>query len=75
MLTCLVLLKPGQILFIHLSKLLRALHHKVDEVSTTPEAGYDKKVGQNPEEPSEVDVLIFLVLLLIYNGFLQWGIY
>lgn len=59
-------------MFIALGKLLRALHHKVDEVSTSSEAGYDQKVCQNPEKPSKVDVLIFLVLLFIYNGFLNW---
>lgn len=71
--TCLVLLKPGEIFFIHLSKLLRTFHHKVDEVSTASEARRDQKVCQNPEEPPEVDVLIFLVLLFIHDGFLQWG--
>lgn len=67
----LVLLKPGQILFVTLGELLRALHHKVDEVSTSSEAGDDEKIGQNPEKPPKVDVLIFLVLLFIYNGFLH----
>lgn len=57
-------------MFITLGKLLRALHHKVDEVPTSSEARYDQKISQNPEKPSKVDVLIFLVFLFIYNGFL-----
>lgn len=73
MFTHLILFKPGEIGFITLGKLLRALNHKVDEVSASSEAGYDQKICQNPEKPSKVDVLIFLVLLFIYNGFLNWG--
>lgn len=58
-------------MFVTLGKLLRALHHKVDEVSTSSEARNDQKISQNPEKPSQVDVLIFLVLLFIYNRFLH----
>lgn len=57
-------------MFITLGKLLRALHHKVDEVPASSEARYDQKISQNPEKPSKVDVLIFLVFLFIHNGFL-----
>lgn len=69
--TCLVLFKPREIFFIHIGKILRTLHHKVDEVSAAPEARRDQKVCQNPEEPAQMDVLIFLVLLLIHYGFLH----
>ena len=71
--TCLVLLKPREIGILHVSKFLRPFHHKVDEVSTASEAAQDHKVCQNPEEPSQMDVLIFLVLLFIHDGFLQQG--
>lgn len=68
--TCLILVKPWEIVRIRLSKVLRPFHHKVDEVSAASKAACDQNVCQNSEEPSEMYVLIFLVLLFIHNGFL-----
>lgn len=64
----LVLLVPAEV--IPGSKLLRPLHHKVDEVSAATKAAGDEEVSQDSEEPTQVDVLIFLVLLFIHNGLL-----
>ena len=69
--TCLILFKPSELALFHISELLRAFHHEVDEVSTASKTAKDQKVCKNPEEATEVDVLILLVLLFINNGFLQ----
>lgn len=69
--TCLVFFKPREFFLLHLCKVLRTFHNKVDEVSAASESACDQEVGQNPEEASEMDVLIFLVLLFIHDGLLQ----
>lgn len=71
--TYLVIFKPREIVCLPLRKLLRTFHHKVDEVSAASKDAQDQKVCHNPEEPSEMNVLIFLVLLFIHDGFLQRG--
>lgn len=48
-------------------KLLRPLHHEVDEISAAAEAANDQDVCQDSQEPPQVDVLILLVLLLIHD--------
>lgn len=64
----LVLLIPAEVGSV--CKLLRPFHHEVDKVAATPEATDDQEVSQNSEEPAKVDVFIFLVLLLVYDGLL-----
>lgn len=64
----LILLIPAEV--VPCGKLLRSLHHKVDEVPTAAEATGDKDVSQDSEEPAQVDVLVLLVLLLVHNGLL-----
>lgn len=49
---------------------MRPLHHEVDEVTAAAEAAGDQDVSQESEEPSQVDVLILLVLLLVHDGLL-----
>lgn len=64
----LILLVPAEV--VPCGKLLRSLHHKVDEVPTAAEATGDQEVSQDSEEPAQVDVLVLLVLLLVHNGLL-----
>lgn len=64
----LILLIPAEV--VPCGKLLRSLHHKVDEVPTAAEATGDQEVSQDSEEPAQVDVLVLLVLLLVHNGLL-----
>lgn len=64
----LVLLVPAEV--VPVGELLRPLHHEVDEVAAAAEAADDHDVGQDSEEPPQVNVLILLVLLLIHNGLL-----
>lgn len=51
-------------------KLLRPFHHEVDEVPAAAKAAGDQEVCQDSQEPPQVDVLVLLVLLLIYDGLL-----
>ena len=64
----LVFLIPAEV--IPAGKLLRPLHHEVDEVATPPEAADDHEVGKDPQEPPQVNVLVLLVLLLVHDGLL-----
>lgn len=56
---------------LHFWKCLGAFHHKVNEVATPTQAAYDEDVGQDPQEPPQVDVLIFVAFLLIHDRFLK----
>lgn len=65
----LIFLIPAQV--IPACKLLRAFDHKVDEISAASQDADNEEVGQYTQESPEVDVLILLVFLLIYDGLLQ----
>lgn len=56
---------------LHFGKCLGAFHHKINEVATPTQATYDKDIGQNPQEPSQVDVLVLVAFLLIHYRLLK----
>lgn len=56
---------------LHFGKCLGAFHHKINEVATPTQAAYDEEIGQNPQEPPQVDILILVAFLLIYNRLLK----
>lgn len=56
---------------LHFGKCLGAFHHKINEVATPTQAAYDEDVGQNPQKPPQVDILILVAFLLIYNRLLK----
>lgn len=60
---------PSNVL--HFGKCLGAFHHKINEVSTPTQAAYDEDIGQNTQEPPQVDILILVAFLLIYNRLLK----
>lgn len=64
----LVLLIPAEV--VPVGEILRPLHYKVDKVPAAAEAACDQEVSQNSEEPTQVNVLVLLVLLLIDDGLL-----
>lgn len=64
----LILLIPAEV--IPVGKLLRPLHHKVDKVPAATKAAGDQEVSQDSEEPTQMNVLILLVLLLVNDGLL-----
>lgn len=56
---------------LHFGKCLGAFHHKINEVATPTQAAYDEDIGQNPQEPPQVDIFILVAFLLIYNRLLK----
>lgn len=56
---------------LHFGKRLGAFHHKINEVAAPAQAAYDEDVGQNPQEPPQVDVLILVAFLLIHDRLLK----
>jgi len=56
---------------LHFGKCLGAFHHKINEVPAPAQAAYDEDVGQNPQEPPQVDVLILIAFLLIHDRLLK----
>lgn len=56
---------------LHFGKCLGAFHHKINEVATPTQAAYDEDIGQNPQEPPQMDILILVAFLLIYNRLLK----
>lgn len=56
---------------LHFGKCLGAFHHKINEVATPAQAAYDEDIGQNPQEPPQVDILILVAFLLIYYRLLK----
>lgn len=56
---------------LHFGKCLGAFHHKINEVATPAQAAYDEDIGQNPQEPPQMDILILVAFLLIYYRLLK----
>lgn len=56
---------------LHFGKCLGAFDHKINEVATPTQAAYDEDIGQNPQEPPQVDILILVAFLLFYNRLLK----
>lgn len=56
---------------LHFRKCLGAFHHEINEVTASTQAAYDEDIGQNPQEPPQVDVLILVAFLLIHDRLLK----
>lgn len=56
---------------LHFGERLGAFHDKINEVATPAQTAYDEDIGQNPQKPSQVDVLILVTFLLIHDRLLK----